>query len=132
MRADTLHVTLAFLGLVKSSRLEALHLAASEVRAGHFELILDEARFWEHNHIIHAAPSVVPEALQKLVLKLQSSLEGHGFDFDRREYRPHATLLRNARACDLPKMQPVRLHAKDFALVSSTQEYRVLARYPLV
>lgn len=134
MRTDTLHVTLVFLGEVEKARLEALQLAASEVTARRFELRLNEARYWEHNRIIYAAPSVIPAALLQLVSDLQCSLEKHGFDFARREYMPHVTLLRNARREDpLPGMPAVRWHVKDFAMVrGGGPEYRVLTRFPLV
>ena len=58
----------------------------------------------------------------------------HGFDFDRREYKPHVTLLRNARCDDpLPKMPVVRWHVNDFAMVQGGgPNYQVLARFPLV
>ena len=134
MRPDTLHVTLVFLGEVEAARLEALQLAAREVRARHFELILDEVRCWEHNRVIYAAPGVVPAALLQLVSDLQCGLERHGFDFDRREYKPHVTLLRNARSGDpLPGVPAVFWQVKNFAMVQGGgPDYRVLARFPLV
>ncbi len=134
MRPDTLHVTLVFLGDVEVARLEALELAAREVTARHFELVLDEVRYWEHNRIIYAAPGVVPAALLQLVSDMQCGLARHGFDFDRRAYKPHVTLLRNARYGDpLPEMTTVRWHVKDFAMVQGGgPDYRVLARFPLV
>lgn len=135
MRADTLHVTLVFLGEVEKARLEALQLAACEVTARRFELRLNEVHYWEHNRIIYAAPGVIPSALLQLVSNLQDSLTRHSFDFDRREYKPHVTLLRNARRGEdtLPGMPAVRWHVKDFAMVrGGGPEYRVLARFPLV
>ena len=134
MRPDTLHVTLAFLGEVEVARLEALQLAAREVTARRFELLLNEARYWEHNRIIHAAPGVIPAALLQLVSVLQCSLDRHGFDYDRREYKPHVTLLRNAcREDPLPGMPAVRWHVRNFAMVQGGgPDYRVLARFPLV
>jgi 2'-5' RNA ligase len=72
----------------------------------------------------------------------QSSLSVHGFNFDQRQYKPHVTLLRNARWTDaalpqqMPQRQPVRWQIGGFALVQSAQQqgephYRVLARFPL-
>ncbi|MBI5919464.1 MAG: RNA 2',3'-cyclic phosphodiesterase [Nitrosomonadales bacterium] len=109
MRADTLHVTLVFLGEVAESRLEALKLAAQEVRGERFELSLDTARYWEHNHIVHAAPQYMPPALAALVGELEQRLRQHRFAFERREYKPHVTLLRHAQWMDasLPEMPPV-------------------------
>ena len=138
MRDETLHCTLVFVGEIAQSRLEALQLAAQEVSSGAFELCFDTAHYWGHNHIAYAAPGKVPTPLLHLVEMLEQRLARHRFKFDRRAYKPHVTLLRNAHWSDapLPEMQPVCWQIKDFALVQSIQldglaSYRVLARFPL-
>lgn len=138
MRAETLHATLVFVGSVEEARLEALQLAAQEVVAEGFELRIDTARYWGHNHIVYAAPDDVPQQLAHLVDVLGQRLAKHRFKFDRREHKPHVTLLRNARCTDalLPAMLPVRWQVRDFTLVQSVhrdgqQDYRVEARFPL-
>lgn len=139
MRGETLHSTLVFIGDVEQSRLEALRLAALEVSAVCFELCFDEARYWGHNHIVYAAPGAAPRQLEQLVNALEQRLAVHRFKFEQREYKPHVTLLRNARWTDapLPGMRPVRWQIQDFALVQSVQQgglasYRVLVRFPLL
>jgi 2'-5' RNA ligase len=139
MRGENLHNTLVFIGHVEQSRLEALQLAAREVSAEDFELCLDGARYWGHNHIVYAAPSHVPPHLVQLAGALEQRLAAHRFKFDQREYKPHVTLLRNAHWTDapLPGMHPVRWQIQDFALVQSVSRdglasYRVLARFPLL
>jgi 2'-5' RNA ligase len=138
MRGDTLHNTLVFVGDVGQSRLEALRLAAQEVSAAGFELCFDAARYWGHNHIVYAAPGEAPQQLAQLVSDLEQRLMTHRFKFDQRVYKPHVTLLRNARWTDapLPEMEPVRWQAGDFALVQSVLQeglatYSVLARFAL-
>lgn len=138
MHGETLHNTLVFLGEIGMFRLEALQLAAQEMSGESFELCFDTARYWGHNHIVYAAPSLLPQQLAQLVGTLEQSLARHGFKFDKRAYKPHVTLLRNARWTDapLPEMLPVRWQIKDFALVRSAPQdgsasYRVLARFPL-
>ncbi len=140
MRADTLHATLVFLGDVAAQRLEALKLAAQEVEAGGegFVLRLDRARYWGHNHIAYASPSTVPDPLALLVERLECSLDRHRFRFDRRAWKPHVTLLRNAHWTDapLPDLPPVEWLAREFALVQSLRDergarYETLARFPL-
>ena len=118
--------------------LEVLQRAAQEVSGKNFELCFDEAHYWGHNHIVYAAPRHVPQQLAQLVDELQQRLIVHRFKFDRRDYQPHVTLLRNAHWSDapLPVMQPVRWQISDFALVQSVHQdglasYRVLARFPL-
>lgn len=138
MRGETLHATLVFIGDVALYRLEALQLAAQEVAGEGFELCFDEARYWGHNHIVHAATRHTPQQLAQLVDALEQRLAAHRFKFDRRDYQPHVTLLRNARWSNtpLPAMQPASWQIGDFALVRSVPhdglaDYRVLARFPL-
>jgi len=156
MSGETLHNTLVFIGDVELARLEALQLAAQEVSGETFELCFEIAGYWGHNRIVYAAPGEMPQQLAQLVGALKQRLSVHGFKYDQREYKPHVTLLRNARWTDAPKagnpqpasgraeltpplpaMQPVRWQIKDFALVQSEQKdglasYRVLARFPLL
>jgi 2'-5' RNA ligase len=139
MRAETLHNTLVFIGDAELHGLEALQLAAREVRGESFELCFDEASYWGHNHLVYAAPSHVPQQLSQLVEGLGQCLTAHRFKFDRRDYQPHVTLLRNAHWSDtpLPAMRPVCWKIRDFALVQSVPrdglaDYRVLARFPLI
>ncbi|HEY8887001.1 MAG TPA: RNA 2',3'-cyclic phosphodiesterase [Gallionella sp.] len=139
MLGETLHNTLVFIGDVEQAKLEALQLAAQEVKGETFELCFDMARYWGHNHIAYAAPGEMPQQLAQLVSVLEQRLMTHRFKFDQREYKPHVTLLRNAQWTDapLPAMQPVRWQIKDFALVQSEQKdglasYRLLARFPLL
>jgi 2'-5' RNA ligase len=138
-RPGNLHVTLAFLGSIMQNRLEALKLAAQEVRGEKFDLTFDLARYWGHNHIVHATPSAVPPQLPQLVRDLEQSLSGHRFHFDKHpEYKPHITLLRHARWSDapLPRMREARWRVDSFALVQSLggEEgvvYEVLEQFPL-
>lgn len=138
MRSETLHNTLVFLGDVPQHRLEALTLAAREVAGEAFEVVFDEARYWGHNRIVYAAPTVIPPQMLQLVSNLESRLKAHRFRFDRREYKPHVTLLRNAQWRDspLPEMKRVTWQARNFALVQSAPDkkganYRVLGRFSL-
>ncbi|MDZ4202507.1 MAG: RNA 2',3'-cyclic phosphodiesterase [Gallionella sp.] len=138
MRPDTLHTTLLFLGDVAAGRLEALQLAAREVTAPPFELEFELARYWGHNHIVFAAPRNVPPQLVQLVRDLERNVARHRFLFDRRPYKPHATLLRHAQWSDapLPAFPVARWRLREFVLLCSRREeqvarYEVLHRFPL-
>lgn len=138
MLDETLHNTLVFIGDVEETSLEALQLAAQEVNWETFELCFEIAGYWGHNHIVYAAPDEVPQQLARLVGVLQQRLAEHDFNYEQREYQPHATLLRNVRWTDaaLPVMPPVCWQIRDFALMQSVTRnglagYRVLARFPL-
>jgi 2'-5' RNA ligase len=136
MRAETLHATVVFLGEVGESRLEALRLAAQEAKFQPFELRLTKARYWGHNHIVYAAPETVPLQLAELVGGLENSLGKHHFHFEQRPYKPHVSLLRNAKWDDelLPPMPAVRWCCNEFVLVQSLSDangpvYRLLAHF---
>ena len=129
VRADTLHTTLVFLGDVALHRLEALQLAAQEVNGRAFELSLEKARYWGHNHIVCAAPHSAPPQLAQLVHALEQHLIKHRFHFERHAYKPHVTLLRRADWSDapLPEMLKVVWQARDFVLAQSLAMSRVRA-----
>jgi 2'-5' RNA ligase len=138
IRADTLHNTLVFIGNIGPHRLEALRSAAQETGGEAFRLPFTGARYWRHNRIVYAAPGSVPQPLARLVHNLEQRLAAHSFDFDKRPYQPHVTLLRNAKWGDapLPEMSGAVWRIQDFALVQSVPDerganYRVLARFPL-
>jgi RNA 2',3'-cyclic 3'-phosphodiesterase len=139
MRADTLHTTLVFLGEVAEQRLEALCLAAQEVKWQGFGLQLTAAHYWGHNHIAYAAPDAMPPQLAELVRELENRLHRHRFHFETRPYKPHVTLLRNAHWSDaaLPPQPAVFWKFDEFVLLRSVRDdegvphYEVLARFPL-
>lgn len=137
MHAETLHATLVFLGNVAERRLEALQLAARETNWLGFDLKLTTAHYWGHNHIVYAAPDATPLQLTELVHELESGLRKQRFHFEKRPYKPHVTLLRNAQWSDakLPLMPAVTWKFNEFVLVRSSSDeqgarYEVLARFP--
>lgn len=139
MREKNLHATLVFVGEVAPERLEALKLAAQELRARRFDLTFDHARYWGHNHIVFAAPTHVPAVLTQLVKDLEQTLDRHRFRFDGHgAYKPHITLLRHAKWHDapLPEMKKSRWYVESFALVQSVGgadgvTYEPIAYFPL-
>ena len=139
MRADTLHATLVFMGEVAEHRLEALKLAAQEVICQRFDLDLLAVHYWGHNHIVYAAPVEAPPQLTGLVRDLEDRLSKHRFHFEKRPYKPHVTLLRNAHWSDAPLLPvpAVRWRFREFVLVQSLRDeqgaphYDVLARFSL-
>ena len=138
MRNDTLHTTLVFLGDVEIHLLEALELAAQEVEGKAFDLIFNSAHYWSHNHIVHAVPSKVPPQLTELLNELEQRLHKHRFNFEKRDYKPHVTLLRNAKWDDstFPEMPNVVWQVRTFVMLQSEQSesgvnYKVLAKFQL-
>jgi len=132
MRPEALHATLLFLGNIEVARVETLKLAAEEISAENFEVCFDELRYWQHNHIVYAAPCAIPLQLQQLVHDLECAATAHDFKFEQREYQPHVTLLRKAHDCLLPELPQVVWMVKAFVLAQSHQgTYRILAHFPL-
>lgn len=137
-RAETIHLTLLFVGNVPRTTLPALQASAADIRVPVFELVLDQAECWRHNRIAFVTTSRPPPQLMGLVTALEAVLERIPIAYDRRPYKPHVTLLRNADCRpDAPLRQAIRWTAREFVLVESRlcpegAQYPQLGRYPLV
>jgi 2'-5' RNA ligase len=121
MRAETLHLTLAFLGDTAVARRPDLTAAADRVASRPFALLLDRAAWWQHNRIVWAGASLVPDSLAAMVAALREQLRAAGFRSDPKPFVAHATLLRNAAAHGpLPALAPIEWRGDGFVLVRST------------
>jgi 2'-5' RNA ligase len=136
MRADTLHITLAFLGSTPADQLEALFACADAIQTDAFDLVLDQAGYWRHNRIGWLGASQTPPPYIELVGALNAALRAAGYSVDARPHVPHVTLLRNAVGGAVPECEPVCWPISDFVLVASRREsdgmhYDVIRRWPL-
>lgn len=137
-RAETIHLTLLFVGNVPRAILPAVQASAADIRLPGFEMVFDQAECWRHNRIAFLTTSQPPPTLLELVSNLESALDRLGIPFDRRPYVPHVTLVRHADCRpDGPPIQPIRWPVCEFALVESRIEsqgarYPVLNSYPLM
>lgn len=137
MRADTLHITLAFLGSVPAGQLDVLANCADAVKSDAFELVLDQSGYWRHNRIGWLGASATPPQYFELLNALNTALHAAGFPVDARPHVPHVTLLRKSAGGEVPACSPVRWPVGDFVLVKSLTEtegahYEVIRRWPLV
>ncbi len=137
MRADTLHLTLAFLGSTAVDQLDVLAACADSVHTEPYELVLDQAGYWRHNRIGWLGASRTPPQHLDLVGALNAALQGAGFAVDARPHVPHVTLLRNSAGGEAPDCTPVRWPISEFVLVISRTEadgahYEVIRRWLLV
>ncbi len=139
-RQATVHLTLAFIGDVSLERLPDLERAARNVRAEAFDLTLDQFGLWHHSRIFWAGSSVVPPALVKLAGALSAELQTAGFTVAdaHRNFTPHVTLVRKAKAlgAPLPPGQTLPWPCTKFVLVrsqlsASGASYQTLAEFPL-
>lgn len=136
MRADTLHITLAFLGDIPAERLPAVMTCAETIRAEAFELLLDKADYWQHNHIGWLGANQLPAQYITLVKQLHSALTMAELPTDPRPHVPHVTLLRNTLGGKIPACEPVHWSIHDFVLVRSSlgpegAHYEVIKRWSL-
>jgi 2'-5' RNA ligase len=138
LRADQLHITLAFLGNVDEVMAQCAREAAQQANAAPFSLKLDRLGFFARPRVVWLAPATVPAPLQALYQRLNQNLASQcQFEPDRRPFRPHMTLIRKCRKPPPREaLAPVDWPVADFALVASETlpegaRYRVLTRWPL-
>lgn len=136
--AENLHLTLAFLGNVAAMRLPELRVVADAVIAETFELDLARAGYWRAQRLAWAAPLDCPPALTGLHDQLTDALRLHGFQTERRAFKPHVTLLRDAAPPPLhaDSMMPAHWPVRDFVLACSEPasqgvRYRVIGTWLL-
>lgn len=123
MRAETLHMTLLFLGSVPREQIVQAIEAAASVSAPAFTLKLQRIACWKHNRIAYAAPAERNDALIGLSNALRHAVEQAGLSFDRKVFAPHVTLLRNIDRCvDEQPVGPLRWRIGAFVLVESVPD----------
>jgi 2'-5' RNA ligase len=136
MRADTLHLTLSFLGDVPAARLDALLQGIHDIPVDAFDLSFDQTGHWAHNRIGWLGLSQPSQPLESLVQALRDQLRALDIPFDARPYTPHITLLRKAQGGAAVECLPVNWSVNEFILVASNQQadgahYDVLKKWPL-
>jgi 2'-5' RNA ligase len=137
-RAETIHLTLAFLGELPAERLPRAVEAARTVRFARHELPIDEARYWPDKRIVWVGPRRTPAETVALADRLRLALAAAGFEIERRPFTAHVTLLRKAtRRGELPALGTLAWPVEEFVLVRSRlsaqgADYEVLERFPAV
>jgi len=136
MRAETLHLTLLFVGMLPRRQLQALIAATDGLAFRSFDLELAAWRCWRHPRIGYAAPQASPAALDDLAHALRERLSVAGLPFDAKAFSPHVTLLRNIeRTTSAQAIVPILWPVRSFALVQSIPtasgvRYEILKAWP--
>jgi 2'-5' RNA ligase len=137
MRADTLHLTLAFIGDIARAQIPRLMSLAGELRCPAFTLSVDRAACWERPRLVWAGPRHPPGELLDLAAQLTARLQAGGVAVDHRVFKPHVTLIRrHDRAIDEHDIAPIAWKVRNFVLVESMRvpagvRYRTLGRVQL-
>lgn len=91
------HITLAFVGDYPEEQVPELLERASRLQVEPFRLSFDRMEFRPRAKVAWLAAATVPPELESLVADLHSILQDVGVPPPDRTYRPHITLVRNAR-----------------------------------
>jgi len=138
MRADTLHITLQFIGEIERSRLPHLIKAAGLISASPFDIVLDKLCYWKHNKIAYVAPEAEIPALSLLATNLKQTLKSEGISFENGKFSAHVTLMRHVEEVMASRsIAPIQWPIDHFALVESVTNqqgthYRILQKWPLI
>ena len=132
-RAETIHLTLAFLGETPPERLDAAIAAARRVRASRGTLEIERAKWWKHNRIVWVGPEKTDASLHEALAK---ELRAEGFVLEQRAFAAHVTLIRKAGEGALPPVPKVEWPVEQFVLVRSVSSghgpaYETVAEFRL-
>lgn len=137
VRADNMHITLAFLGEVEAERIDCIRDAADGVQAPAFTLRLERLGYWRRARVVWLGPPERHPEPPAVVARLWEALMPCGCEPESRPFFPHMTLTRKAnRGPRARSIDPIDWRVSEFALVSSNLyedgvQYEVLRRWPL-
>jgi len=139
MPSENWHITLAFLGYVDKPTKNCMQKVAATVSDNRFSLSLDQLGYWHKSRILWFGANHIPEALENLIVHLNTNLQNCGYRPDTRPFHVHLTLMRKVSKLikkTLPPITPIIWTVDDFCLVrsvthSSGANYEVIARYLL-
>lgn len=136
-RAETLHLTLVFLGHCAPGQVARLQAGAARIELPPFVIAFDQLGCWPGNGIVWLAPSAPPPELLALEAALRALAKTQGCRVERRPYAPHLTLARRAQsAFSAETIVALSWRAERVSLVESMltprgPRYRDLASWPL-
>ena len=123
--AESLHITLRFLGDVTPEMAEAAGQALSGVRRAPFAVVVAGLGLFEHpdGGVLHARVESV-RAVTDLCARITDRLVPLGFDFGARPFVPHVTLARLPARAD--SMKYIKKNEKSFYCQWVAQSFRLV------
>ena len=114
------HVTLVYVGELPEEQLPDLMERASQIQVEHFHLSFDRLEFWARPRIACLIAPTVPAELQSLIDTLRGIVLDFGVMPEDRTYRPHITVVKNARTFNTERLaQRATTEWSGFELVES-------------
>jgi RNA 2',3'-cyclic 3'-phosphodiesterase len=132
MRAETLHLTLLFLGEVSRDNIRKLQRQVDALEMAPFSFHLTRIACWCHNRIAYAAPEGEIAPLQALSQALRALTDTVGVEFDHRDFTPHVTLLRKvtqafeSQSIELPVWKVEAFSLVESSTLDGRASYRAL------
>jgi RNA 2',3'-cyclic 3'-phosphodiesterase len=137
VRAETLHITLVFIGEVPEARVAELAACADRVTARAFNLLVDTAGCFAMAHVAWLGCSQPPAALFDLESALRSEAVQASFNPDARPFKAHVTVARNLGLRFKRRQLPgIHWPVKSFNLIESVPtesgpSYKILRTWAL-
>ena len=126
------HVTLVFVGAFPANRVPFLLEKVGEIAVEPFRLNFDRLEFWPRPRVASLVASTVPAELQSLVDHLNGVVSDLGIQPEARNYRPHITVVRNARTFQTERLaQRATTEWSGFELVESVSGPQGVTYHPL-
>ena len=127
------HVTLAYIGELDERFIGELQKSARAIQFEPFRLRLDRLEFWPRPKIAALVPPRIPPEHEKLVDTLRGIIIAAGIEPALRVYRPHVTVVRNARPFETQRLaQSATTEWSSFELVESITERGSTIYRPIV
>ena len=137
IKPDRLHLTLAWLGDIGQTQVDAALLAAEDVQARPFLLRLDRTGHFPNASTAWLGPSSLSPPLARLKAELDRELLRYGLPVASEPFVPHVSVQRNVRTlAEIPPFE-VLWPVTEFALLRSARSngkadgYRLVQRWTL-
>ena len=114
------HITLAYFGAANVDQQRCIETQAEKITSQPFDLDLTSCGYWKKPQVAWLAPLTIPAELKQLAYQVQNNLVPCGFEPEKRDYKPHITLVRKAKQLPAVKeIQAIEWHVDKFCLVES-------------